>query len=219
MKTDLSLVAPSQIETECLVVVVLDRGQKDKPEPSLETTDNAVRSAAADVIKSGEVTGKIFETVMLHRPQGLKAKRLLMVGGGKAANFSGYELRKLAGTAARFLKPKNIRSFAMVAPENWGGKADPASQSTYVFERGGAPDAVKSIVEGVFVGNFDPDTYKSDRKDQTVQSLTVVASGDQAALQQAMDQARIVAESPRTRQRAQQPHDPNHTCRAGSEDG
>ena len=58
-----------------------------------------------------------------------------------------------------------------------------------------ATDGVSAILEGAFVGNFDPDTYKSDRKDQTVQSLTVVASGDQVALQQAMDRARIVAES------------------------
>ena len=50
-------------------------------------------------------------------------------------------------------------------------------------------------MEGAFVGNFDPDTYKSDRKDQTIESVTVVARGDQARLQKAMDEARIIAES------------------------
>ena len=47
-----------------------------------------IRTAAADLISSGEVTGKIFETVMLHAPRGVKAKRLLIIGGGKAKNFS-----------------------------------------------------------------------------------------------------------------------------------
>ncbi len=45
------------------------------------------------------------------------------------------------------------------------------------------------------VGNFDPDTYKSDRKDQNVESITVVATGDQTKLQRALDEALILAES------------------------
>jgi len=153
MKTEISFSAPSQIETECLVAVVLDRSQNGKSNPSLETSDKAVAAAAADLLATGEVSGKMFETTMVHRPQGLKAKRLLLVGGGKADNFSGYELRKLAGAAVRFLKPKSIRQFAFIAPENWSGQADPAAHSTYVFERGGAPEAVKAIAEGAFVGH------------------------------------------------------------------
>ncbi|MGA7645863.1 MAG: M17 family peptidase N-terminal domain-containing protein, partial [Terriglobales bacterium] len=120
MKTNLSSTTPSQLETDCLVVVVLDhsedrsekeKAEKDKPAPSVECDDAAVVAAAKDVIASGEVTGKIFETTLLHNPAGLKAKRLLLIGGGKAKNFSAAELRKLAGTAVRTLKGKSIRSF------------------------------------------------------------------------------------------------------------
>src|SRR5271167_3900219 len=99
MNTNLSSSAPSQLETDCLVVVVLDRGDKDKPAPSVESADAAVREAAKDVLTSGEVTGKAFETTLLHRPAGLKAKRLLLLGGGNAKKFSAAELRKLAGAA------------------------------------------------------------------------------------------------------------------------
>ena len=77
-----------------------------------------MREAAKDVIASGEVTAKTFETTLLHRPAGLKAKRLLLVGGGKAKTFSAAELRKLAGAAVRTLKGKSIRSFAFALPEN-----------------------------------------------------------------------------------------------------
>ena len=31
------------------------------------------------------------------------------------------------------------------------------------------------IVEGAYVGSFDPDYYKSDRKDQKIDELTIVA--------------------------------------------
>jgi leucyl aminopeptidase len=183
MKTEISFSSPSQVESECLVAVVLDRSQNGTPNPSLQTSDKAVSAAAADLLASGEVSGKIFESALIHRPQGLKAKRLLLVGGGKAANFSGYELRKLAGTAVRFLKPRSIRQFAFIAPEGWSG--------------GNAADAVKAVAEGAFVGNFDPDTYKSDRKDQRVEQMTVVAPGkqDEARLRRALEEGRIVGES------------------------
>jgi leucyl aminopeptidase len=192
MKTDLSSSVPSQLETECLVVVVLDRaekkpGEKDKPAPSVESSDAAVREAAKEVIASGEVTAKAFETTLLHRPAGLMAKRLLLIGGGNAKNFSAVELRKLAGTAVRTLKSKNIRNFAFAPPEK-GVRAN---------------DAVRAIVEGAFVGNFDPGYYKSDRKDndndQKIDAVTVVvkenAPGDAAPLESALQAGRIVAES------------------------
>jgi leucyl aminopeptidase len=179
MNINLSSAALSQVETECLVVVVLDQGEKDKPSPVVATADAPIRDAAKDVIASGEVTGKAFETTLLHRPAGLKAKRLLLLGGGKARTFSAAELRKLAGAAVRALKGKSIRSFACAVPE----------------DNVTAAEAVRAVTEGLFVGNFDPDYYKSDRKDQKIDAVTIVARGDQSALEQALNTGRIVGES------------------------
>jgi leucyl aminopeptidase len=179
MKTNLSISTPAQVETDCLVVVALDEAAKDKPQVAIQSSDGNVKDAAAAVIASGEVSGKIFETTLLHNPAKLKAKRLLIVGGGKAKNFSAFELRRLGGAAVRTLKAKSIRQFAFVAPHV---NLD-------------ALEAATAIVEGAFVGNFDPDTYKSDRKDQSIDALTVVTSGDQGQLQRAIDQAGIIGES------------------------
>ena len=188
MKTNVSFSTPTEVETECLVAIVLDKGEKshgeqDKPQLSpqlsIETSDTTVKEAAADVISGGEVTGKTFEATLLYHPAKLKAKRLLLLGGGKASTFSAFDLRRLAGAAVRQLKSRGLRSFAFLAPEA-GLKGE---------------DAVKAIVEGAFVGNFDPDYYKSDRKDQKIDALTVVTRGDQAKLQQAIDEARIIGES------------------------
>ncbi len=117
MKTILSAANPAEVETECLVAVVLDRGTKEKHDPSIESADATLKEAAQELIASGESSGKMFEANMLHRPAKLKAKRLLLIGGGKTKNFGSFELRKIAGTAVRFLKPKGIRSFAFVVPE------------------------------------------------------------------------------------------------------
>ncbi len=200
MNTNLSSTAPSQLETECLVVLVLDRSadrskedrskehrskkaraEKNKPALTVECADSAVREAAKEVISSGEVTGKSFETTLLHHPAGLKAKRLLLVGGGNARDFSAAELRKLAGAAARTLKSKSIRSFAFALPENGIGDAD----------------GVRAAVEGAFVGNFDTDYYKTDRRnnDQKIDAITIVVPGDTKSLEGALQAARIVGES------------------------
>ncbi len=184
MKTTISLSTPSAIETEALVAVVLDHSSpglsdKDKkPELKVATADAAVNSVAADLLASGEVAGKPFETNLLHKPNSLKAKRLLLISGGGAKKFSSYDLRRIAGTAVRTLKSRGIRSFAFIAPSGIP-----------------AEEAVRAIVEGAHVGNFDPDYYRSDRKDQKIDALTVVAVGDQKALEKAANEAQIIGES------------------------
>src|SRR5205085_10346488 len=184
MKTTISLSTPAEVETESLVAVVLDQstsGSTDKskkPELKVAGSDPALQSAAADLLASGEVAGKPFETNLLHKPAGLKAKRLLLLSGGAAKSFSAYDLRRLAGAAVRTLKSRGIRSFAMVAP---AGIA--------------AETAVRAVVEGAHVGNFDPDYYRSDRKDPKIDSLTVVAKGDKNALEKAASEAQIIGES------------------------
>ena len=203
MKLTLSNTAPSQIETECLVVPVVDTAEAKngdnggKHTPEVQTDDQAVHAAAADLIASEEVTGKLLETVLLHKPQGVKAKRVLYIGAGKAKSFSSYELRKLAGAAVRTLKAKGLKSFAFVAPDSWSGDAEAASPNSPVFHRGGLEDAVKSIAEGAYVGNFDPDYYKSDREDKKIEELVVIVPGkaNDAALKVALEQGRIIGES------------------------
>jgi leucyl aminopeptidase len=185
MKTTLKTTTPSQIETECLVVTVLDAAESkdlngdksDKHDPKIQTDDKAVLSAATDLIASGEVTGKTLETTLLHKPQGLKAKRLLLIGGGKAKKFNSAELRKLAGAAVRAVKSKDLKSFAFVMPS-------------------GVEDAAKVIVEGGLVGNFDADYYRSDRTKQKIEELIIVApKADQQALAAQIEQGRIIGEA------------------------
>ena len=87
MKTTISLSTPAQLETESLVAVVLDHSEKDqsvaaqsaknkdaKPQLKLATGDAAVQSVAAELLASGEVSGKPFEVNLLHKPAGLESE-------------------------------------------------------------------------------------------------------------------------------------------------
>ena len=186
MQTRLSFESLSGIKTELLAVLAADtqtaKGPEAKPAPVLLTADAAVKAAAAAVLASGEYKAGANETLLLHAPAGLAAKRLLIVGLGKQAKATVHVVREAAGTAVRFTKPRGIRELVFALP---------------VLE--GLPTAggARAAVEGAFVGDFDPDTYRSDRKDQSVQSFTVAAAAgaDKKAVEAAFAEGVIVGES------------------------
>jgi len=187
MKTFLSFSTPAELETESLVVIALDHAtetsaaaKRENPQLKLATNDPAVQSVAADLLTSGEITGKPFEINLLHKPAGLKARRLLLISGGSSKSFTSYDLRRVAGAAVRTLKARGIRSFSFIAPPDIPAK-----------------EAVTAVIEGALIANFDPDYYRSDRRDQKVDELTIVVSGkaDHAALERTAREARIIGES------------------------
>jgi leucyl aminopeptidase len=186
MKTDLSFAPLAQIETELLAVLAADtqtgKGPDAKPQPVLLTSDEAVKAAAATVLASGEYKAGSNETLLLHAPAGLKARRLLLVGLGKQAKATVHGVRTAAGTAVRFAKPRGIRELVLALPVSG--------------ELAGA-GSVRAAVEGAFVGDFDPDTYRSDRKDLSVRSFTVAAPGgvNEAEAKAAFAEGVIIGES------------------------
>ncbi|MGA8730076.1 MAG: leucyl aminopeptidase [Terracidiphilus sp.] len=186
MHTALSFSPISTVPTELLAVLAVDtqtaKGPDAKSQPTLLTEDKAVQSAAAAVLSSGEYKAGTNETLVLHAPAGLAAKRLLIVGMGKQAKATVHSVRNAAGTAVRFAKPRGIRGMVLALPEN----------TEWSAER-----SVRAVIEGAFVGDYDPDTYRSDRKDQSIQSFTVAApqSADQAALKAAFAEGVIIGES------------------------
>ncbi len=176
MRTDLSFSPLSQIETELLAITAIDtqtaKGPDAKPQPVLLTNDAAIQAAAAAVLSSGEYKAGTNEALLLHAPAGIKAKRLLIVGLGKKAKATVHAVRNAAGTAVRHTKPRAIRELAFALPE------DNSIGPLHAMAR--------AAVEGAFVGDFDPDTYRSERKDVSVHSFTIVApsaGSDQAASQ------------------------------------
>jgi leucyl aminopeptidase len=186
MRTELSFSTLSGIEIDLLAVLAADtqtaKGPDAKPQPVLLTEDEAIKAAAATVLASGEYKAAANETLLLHAPAGLKSKRLLIVGLGKQAKATVHSVRNAAGTAVRFTKPRGIRELAFALPE------------TDLLPPG---PCVRAAVEGAFVGDFDADTYRSDRKDLSVQSFTVTAPAgmDKKALASAFAEGVIIGES------------------------
>ncbi len=170
----------SSVETDALVVIALDSGDKETPSATLLSSDPLVAKSTASLVTS-DITGKSFEATWIYAPQGVAAKRLLVIGAGKADKFDPNAARTAAGAAVRLLKGKNLKSLAIAVPEN-------------APKHFTADNWVRALVIGALVADFDPNYYASDRKDQSLQQLTIVAR-DTAGLEGALDEGRILGES------------------------
>ena len=107
----------------------------------------------------------------------------MIVGLGKLAKATVHSVRDAAGTAVRFAKPRGIREVTLALPEN--------------FAKGSADALARAAVEGAFVGDYDADTYRSDRKDQSIQTFTLAVQNeaDREVIEAAFAEGAIVGES------------------------
>jgi leucyl aminopeptidase len=162
-----------------LVYQPLDRVEADAVAVILceeEAPPAELKFAAAwleELRASGEFLGKPDELAVLHQPQGLAAKRLAIVGGGKRASYDSAVLRRAVSGAARKLKQKGVKTLAW-----WLASGDP-----------------EAAVEGAYLGNFEPDRYKTSSDTKPLEAFHVVAAANGAALEQAVERGRILAES------------------------
>ncbi|MCC6860938.1 MAG: leucyl aminopeptidase [Bryobacterales bacterium] len=158
----------NELENEAVVAVVFE-GEKDQ----------RLEEPLADLYASGEITGKSLETTLVHRPAGLKTRRLALIGGGQRGRFNPAELRKCAGAALRFLKAKSVRDIAFLLDAPFHGG-----------------EFVAAAAEGAVLGDFEPDRLKTEKKDQKrVDRVAVAVPGGEAGLETALERGRIVAES------------------------
>src|SRR5258708_12510006 len=120
MHTQLSFENLAAIETELLAVLAIDsqsaKGTEARPQPVLLTANEAIRAAAAAVLATGEFKAAANETLLLHAPAGLVAKRLLIVGLGKQAQTTVHSLRNALGTPLPFPKPPPVPEPLFILP-------------------------------------------------------------------------------------------------------
>jgi leucyl aminopeptidase len=168
-----------EIECDALVVGVYEG---EKPEGTvLEEIDRRTGGVITSLIETGELTGKVGETVYLHNPgKEIAARRLLLVGAGKLDEYNTDVVRRNAGTATRFLRGKNVRRFAYL-------------------RRSQIPlgEAVQAAVEGALLSLFDPDKYKTSEKEEkhVEQMILATTEGDAEALEKGVERGRVLGEA------------------------
>jgi leucyl aminopeptidase len=179
MHTTFTSAKLDRLSSGLLVIFALDAAEKKQTKPVIKllTSVGPLAKVTSAILSSGEFAAGSCETVLLHSPAGFKAERILLVG---LAKLTTTEVRKAAGAAVRFAKPRKLRELAIAIPEG----LDPLA-------------ATRALVEGAYIGDFDPDTYRSDRKDQSIEELTVVAGAktNQAAVEAGLREGVILGEA------------------------
>ena len=194
MTTKLLSQDPASFASPLLAVFAVDTatGKGAEPSPALLTTSDAVANAATRWLTSGEFKAALGETLLLHAPANCAAERLLIVGLGSVKALTPQQVRKGAGTAVRFAKARGFRELAVVFPE------DRALTDEHL-DALPCELSARALAEGALVADFDIDTYRSERKDNSLSTLSILSveaeRRHQAELQRGFNEGVIVGQS------------------------
>ena len=139
------------------------------------------RSLLRELQLAGELRGKPYECTLVHRPAGLAAAKLLAVGAGKKERVNDAQLRRLAGTAIRYLRTRGVREVAWMLEE---GEIEPGG--------------VEAAVEGAVLGDYDSDPYRTEREgERRIDRLSLATGGASVgqAARSALERGLIIAEA------------------------
>ena len=167
-----------EVDVEALCVSLFEEDTLE--DGMLRELDQRLRGVLASALASGEVKGKFGETFYVPTMGALAASRVLIVGAGKRSDFTTETIRRVAGTAARFLRQRGIRSMALVR------------RSSLDLRR-----SAQAAVEGVLLALFDPGTYKTQEKEErTIEEVRLVAEGEsEAEMQWGSERGTILAKA------------------------
>jgi leucyl aminopeptidase len=146
----------------------------------LAEIDQRAGGVISSLFETGEFAGKAGESAYVHGTGDLKARRLLLLGGGKAEEAGAGLWRKMAGTAARLLRGKKAQSIGFVVGSTDGNA-----------ENGAA------ITEGVLLSLFEPDKYHTTDKTERLLHTTIIAveGGAVSEVERGIERGRIIAEA------------------------
>jgi leucyl aminopeptidase len=148
----------------------------------LKELDKLTGGGIASIIKTEEFKGENGDTAyFIFEPKGkIKASRLLLVGVGDRNDYKAADVAVLAGTAARSLRKRNVRSFAL-APRSDGDAADVALNAA----------------AGVTTSQFELDKYRtSDKNDKSIDTFVLyVEDGKEKDLKDALGRGEIIGDS------------------------
>ncbi len=180
MEVQISAGRYQEQDVQALAVAVFKDEKAD--DGILKELDEAAGGVIKSVIESEELKGKEGETVYVHLAGsgGLRARRLLLVGVGERESYTPAQVSQMAGSVARFLRGKNVKTIGLVA------RAE-----------GDAEKLVAAAAEGATIGLFEPDKYRTiDKEERAIDKLIIIIEGaDEEALKRGAERGRIIGDS------------------------
>jgi leucyl aminopeptidase len=150
-----------------------------QPEGAAAAADKALGGAITQLIKQGDIKGKLNEVTLIHSLGRLPAGRIVVAGLGKKKDITANKIRGGAAETCRYLRGKGVNSAAGTIPD--GIDID---------------EAVQATAEGVLLGlyTFRRHMTKKGNKSKDIKTYTIVGK-DKKRLEKAIEKARILAEA------------------------
>jgi leucyl aminopeptidase len=166
------------------IVVNLFQGVKE-PGGATGAVDRALGGAISRLIEDGEIQGKHGELTLIHTLGRLPSPRVLVVGLGKAEEFTLDRVRDLAANSARYLRRLRLDSFATIT--HGAGIAGLEAEA-----------CAQAVAEGIILGLYTFHRHKKPEEDEREIQEAVLVEFDAAkaeALRRGVERGRILAEA------------------------
>jgi len=180
MKTQAITANFQEANVDALAVAVF----KDEKASSgvLKDLDKLTGGIVSSVIKHEEFKGDVNETALIRfAAKGkVKASMLLLIGVGDKSDYKTASVSNVSGTATRFLRKRNVKSFALL----------PRSD-------GDAGEIAQNAAQGFVTSQFELDKYRTkDKNTKTVDSLVVCIEGAKDSdLKNGLSRGQIIGDS------------------------
>lgn len=162
----------------------LFEGEKEL-EGTIRYIDDLLEGAITDIIKAGDFTGKLNQTLLLYTHNKIKSKRLLLVGLGKREEFSLETVRSASGKVALQVRNLSLPSYtALLHGEDSGLPIE---------------TLVQALVEGTELALYTFNRFKTEieKMPKEVKELTIFVQKDDdiALAQKGFAVAKIICEA------------------------
>ena len=105
--------SPEKQRSACLVAGV---HESRKLTPAAQAIDDASDNYLSNLLRKGDMDGKIGQSLLLHHVPGIPAERLLLVGCGKASDLDDRQFRKIVVNSIKQIKQTGALEAASFLP-------------------------------------------------------------------------------------------------------
>ena len=161
------LVKPSSVETLKTSALVLTVNEQLQLDSQGQLIDKLCAGAISAHLKSGDIQGKLGQTLLLHNLANVHAQRVLLVGIGKEEQLSDRSTRKLVSAMLNIFKSVSIKDAALAFTDLSIKDRDAYASARLITE---------CLVDGLYV--FDQ--FKSEKAPAVqLKKITFICSAEQ----------------------------------------
>ena len=176
---NIRLVTGSWDSIECDALMIPLFEDDNDQEEFTSTLDQKLDGLLSELKSTEEWKAKLGRISVIHRPDQLGARRLILLGAGKRKNYDAQSVRSLMMEAVSQVKGYNLKRLAVYGL----GQAD-------------TDLSFQAAVEGAVIATYEGDDYKTtDRSPNFIEDILFVVDEETAGVEEAIKRGEILGEA------------------------